>query len=593
MDAGFDLALQFAVRCSGPGAVGVLLNSLAPTGALQLHSTEVCSAVLQQLRPSLHEDVGLPDTMRRQHNPFFRWIMESAASQGRTMEDCGWDLITFAALLRRSLRYADLLRSEKTRSLTAEHLLTIRRWIEDATQPPSPEDKRPWIGVLSSSHYRQLAIDGMKVSWTTLTELDALHVAKIVLTAFYHCVDDTTKTAYPGRIRYALANAPFDQTRLVPGIFLEWQMPLEGQLLLPRSSFWPHDENGERQDLKVLLFSCSLEADSVTARLVVGSVRRFGVKLVASQRTIHPLLRERLYKLEVIAVERLSIQHINTFSVACGAAVYATVVQLDRDRERIGVNLGRLQGLREVVIGSTRMLHLQSPVSRDVSTVVVSCPVPSHTQAFATTVRRTIRRLCLVFGDPFVVSGGGGFEMFLSQYLLHRWSLLPLQQRVPLAATLQAFRDALQAYVRTIIIQRKDGQDTPEDAVDRFKAEMNRSSNFFQIVSVAKKDREPFSCAPPAALADKHPSLTYQPLEMENGEFCSLGWDPNKHCATVAMRVDLSTGFTKSVEGTVLPLKAKRQALLDAMELVEMGSRVLCVAFHPSDDSKEPMVYSV
>jgi len=77
---------------------------------------------------------------------------------------------------------------------------------------------------------------------------------------------------------------------------------------------------------------------------LLGRLARLGVRVVASQRVIHPAARAACRQLGMVPLERLSARHIGPFLRLTGAAPIGSTRLLDD--KLIAAHLGRLGGLR-------------------------------------------------------------------------------------------------------------------------------------------------------------------------------------------------------------------------------------------------------
>ncbi|ESL05421.1 hypothetical protein TRSC58_06932 [Trypanosoma rangeli SC58] len=107
----------------------------------------------------------------------------------------------------------------------------------------------------------------------------------------------------------------FSDVRLVfdHAILLPVSLSLEAQLLLLDSD----DRRGS-----IILFSCSLLIDDSELELFVDLIRSLHISFLASQRILCPALKETLFEMNIVPLERLSLTHSSVVQAVTGATPF-------------------------------------------------------------------------------------------------------------------------------------------------------------------------------------------------------------------------------------------------------------------------------
>lgn len=153
------------------------------------------------------------------------------------------------------------------------------------------------------------------------------------------------------------------------------------------------------------------------------------VTLCASQKLIHPFLKQYLHSLGIVALERLSLRHIAAVRDLSGALVLSTWDRLDQVQR----SLGRLAMVDTRTIGKKTYILMNAVDGSDgtvpkatkrrlrpISTIILAAPDEPSYDELQATVDTTISTLTTLLNNPILVAGGGVTDLHVAAMIRRR-----------------------------------------------------------------------------------------------------------------------------------------------------------------------------
>ncbi|CCD17061.1 unnamed protein product, partial [Trypanosoma congolense IL3000] len=198
----------------------------------------------------------------------------------------------------------------------AEHSLeVIKRWVSDGYEVLGTSNS--WCPLRKKGVFQ--AVKLLFTRSGLLSEAHSIALAQIISQAALE----------ERRIFFTLCNvhklgaqqnlSPYAMNRdsgfgVEKGIFLSLQLPIEAQLLLATG----------RCSGSVLLFSCSLDIGGTRLQTFTNLLKSIQPDFVVSQRLLGPDLKEKLFDMGIVPLERLSLQFCGALQMVTGATPFHT-----------------------------------------------------------------------------------------------------------------------------------------------------------------------------------------------------------------------------------------------------------------------------
>lgn len=568
MDRACDVILMLCRTFAGPfGSIGVA-GSLAPNVSCFLKSVDVCRCALDQLSPridkSTHNENGSPDyneITTSGTEPFFRFVFSHLFAFHERCWDGGWSFLFYTASLWSNVQRAGIPRRRVSASL-----LEVRRWLDELFASP--------VGCCC-----KLTIDGidalvastLHVDWIGMQPQEKDHLRRLVRQALACALHgDVTM---PNALRYASycsTSTPMPALRstVVKGMLIDWQLPLEAELLMQSSS----SRSGA-----VLLFSCDLRHEECEEDLL-RACSAHNVSIVASQRTIDRHLRHALFLNKVLCFERLSIRYASAVESTAGCKVLQSVALL---HSFSAVELQSCVGavtVERFFLGSKEGMRLVGGAASPIHTVVLCAANPAFCNALEGEVKACVRVLCNVLRDGQVVPGGGGFEVFVEQYLGARLAFCDAATSKRLGTLVELMRLTLKNFVHVVCLRGLDYAER-ETAYLSLCDKCREATNFFAVAANVMQ-RKPSTCEAPQPAKPRE--RTGEGVRSANAQPTDImyGWSAHSGRSAIVLtaqqRADASASSAREISSAVLIDNAacKTQALLEAVGVCSSLLRV-------------------
>ncbi|KEG10406.1 hypothetical protein DQ04_03751090 [Trypanosoma grayi] len=209
-----------------------------------------------------------------------------------------------------------------------------------------------------------------------------------------------------------------DPSVLESVVLLPSSLALEAQLLLL-------DTNG--QGGSILLFSCSLQMEGNALNTFVNLLRCLDVGFVASQRVLSCALKEALFDIGVVPLERLSLKYSAVVQVATGATPFHSLQEFLAWMQHTGsadpdsdAHIGKVQ---KIVVSDNDLVWLHG--KEDVATVLVPVEDPVVHDVITKRCEQALQlaRVALRGSSIQNPESLGACEVFFAEYLHHRFLL--------------------------------------------------------------------------------------------------------------------------------------------------------------------------
>lgn len=155
----------------------------------------------------------------------------------------------------------------------------------------------------------------------------------------------------------------------------------------------------------------SMEESEENILLSIGNeLIKYNIKILASQRIVHPFLKTFCFEHNILVLERLSIRYIELFHNISDAKI------ISRWNEEIEPSyIGRIDELNEVEIYSHKYIKIvkKRNIKLPISTMIISASNTFELNEFKILINQILSVLITVSNIPYVVSGGGCFESML------------------------------------------------------------------------------------------------------------------------------------------------------------------------------------
>nr|CAD7194610.1 unnamed protein product [Timema douglasi] len=138
-----------------------------------------------------------------------------------------------------------------------------------------------------------------------------------------------------------------------------------------------------------------------------------GVKIIACQKVVHPMLRMHLRRKGVLLLDRLGTAPAQAVQKLSGAV---PISSLTRYVENLDMMLGRITSVRRLICDGKEYLHLQRK-GGNVTTLFVNAMGEEATIELKVCVEQSLSLLYQLVSQPVVTPGAGCFDMFLAASL--------------------------------------------------------------------------------------------------------------------------------------------------------------------------------
>jgi hypothetical protein len=499
------LLLQIAEHAGGPSSYPFFIAGLS--SASPQHSQK-CSAVLQQVLQRLCPSIDSLATVDAalsgaSTNYCFRWLVTSLAAAAASQTDGGWGMVFICCkLIERVLQdfpFSPHIRLHLAQSRTVREISGAFFQLADEARriiAPGACSSIPLSlhRIQNTSSFVELLINHMRLGSTvvSVSREEEEHVAALLV----DCVVKTSNRhghLNPHKLRMATILSgqmqPLLGSRVLDGIVIDWSLPLEAQVMqacgrLPVTGpcvVFESDLSWHEQDR----WDENPDVDRASVVELLLSAVPGGVAFVMSQRTIDPRIREALAeRCGAVAVERLSIRHIDAVCAATGSSLLHSPADLaDRLRRGSGSGVGFVESLSAMEgspDGRRQFMVLRSraaPDSSSVVTLLLRVSSPAVVENVECKVKSGFRVMCsLLAHGAWLVNGNGSFEseMVLALRRAHQFAVFPERER------------AL-GYLQTVVehyegLQSEWGQREPTSRRDEFRA---KAASFLAALETA------------------------------------------------------------------------------------------------------------
>ena len=448
-------------------------------------------------------------------SPVARLLLQQVTTHSRQYGDGGWGLLLLATgLVLHTRRHLGAVPRPYIEWGLEMSLRWALEFLEDDNNPTrvplcfaETEDLLGLVAAVMGSH--------------PLLELPPeakAHVYSEILLTFLHTLPSGDGPAPSARIQQCLQAAPdvlspLSHSKVVEGVLVDWDLPLEAALLLP--SWRAAAPSAADSVHRVLLFDVCLQptAGSELVPLVpearrrgngaedwcmrfVEQVKALGVKVLLSQKTIHPTLRLQLLHSSILPLERLSIRHMAAVRDLTGCTVVSDV-----HPPRNADVLGTLTSIGEQTIASKRFIHLCNTTKPTYTLFLVGdtrqiLNAMEQAALRTLTVLRSAASQASAPSGAFGLAGAGAFELHLGEYVSARASHLSKEipdatVRAQVNLAVQAFVTCVQAPVKRLV---HSGGNT--DVLQSFAElqEVNACSGFYRQLTGGDQPSLPLKC---------------------------------------------------------------------------------------------------
>eukprot|EP01063_Lacrimia_lanifica_P022958 TRINITY_DN30475_c0_g1_i1.p1 TRINITY_DN30475_c0_g1~~TRINITY_DN30475_c0_g1_i1.p1 ORF type:complete len:737 (+),score=218.27 TRINITY_DN30475_c0_g1_i1:1-2211(+) len=443
--------LGVAAGAAGPHGRGVaMLSGIVNVSAASDEALRMVVEWMHMPRGVGETDVAARRLVLSQH-PFTKLLQQTVSAHVKRCGGGGWHFLYMAAAMA---SWGYTVEETVPPSVMQYTFDVLRDWTVEFFEDQAVGGRRcraaagrPMAALLAT----ELAANAV----LALTPSEAAALASQVVRSVLTVVDPATHKANLECIRYLpVVSEAADPTasELLDGLVIDWGYPLEVALCYGDDAALPLPPEG---GYKVCLFSCCVEPEVtysaaaaggggevtlVEGEGVEGEFERaawsrlfaiferlvsLGVRVVASQKTLHVRLRLWLASRKVVVLERLSIRHIDAFRTATGAVMH--------NAPSLGMpetSFGAATVLEEVTFetahsrgaAAKRYIRVSGP-GRPVVTHVLRHSHLHFLTELEVQVKRAQRMVASALRDPRVVPGGGVTDLALSEYIAARASV--------------------------------------------------------------------------------------------------------------------------------------------------------------------------
>ncbi|RNF02497.1 hypothetical protein TraAM80_06394 [Trypanosoma rangeli] len=216
-------------------------------------------------------------------------------------------------------------------------------------------------------------------------------------------------SAYSGEFPYA--RLVFDHAILLPA-----SLSLEAQLLLLDS----HDRRGS-----IILFSCSLLIEDSELESFVDLLRSLHISFLASQRILCQTLKETLFEMDIVPLERLSLTHSSVVQAVTGAIPFHSLCEFvvwmkSAETGNVSMHVGEVE--KVVTLNDGRIWIYGNG---NIATVVVPIRNPFAVNAIIRDCEHASHVACAILrgfaGQD--LDSTGVYGTFFAEYLYHCYLL--------------------------------------------------------------------------------------------------------------------------------------------------------------------------
>jgi len=146
---------------------------------------------------------------------------------------------------------------------------------------------------------------------------------------------------------------------------------------------------------------------------LVDSLAGEGVAVAASQKTIHPFVKQELVQRGIVPIERLSLRHVDAVASSCGVRPVSAISEAILPQ--LGSHVGTLRKMRVIRLKRKKVLELEPTEDRNMQTVVLTAPSELAMEELSVVSRTVFKVLHAAISSPYVTRGGGCLELILSR----------------------------------------------------------------------------------------------------------------------------------------------------------------------------------
>eukprot|EP01060_Flectonema_neradi_P015998 TRINITY_DN22615_c0_g1_i1.p1 TRINITY_DN22615_c0_g1~~TRINITY_DN22615_c0_g1_i1.p1 ORF type:complete len:616 (+),score=82.50 TRINITY_DN22615_c0_g1_i1:52-1899(+) len=592
---------DIAEGCSSSWGNGA--SVVCPIARVSKKSSEVLRMVTEWMKTDRdgQDDVVTKRLLIAEH-PFTKLLIQSAMGQVTTHGDGGW--LSLSVSTNFIIRFPTI-----TPALIPHAITLCGRWVDEFFSTMNYS-----IDTSSSRHLLTIASNmfGSSAQMLGLSQREIAWLSSLYVQQFLSAINEETEMLSPSLMRYKYlptADTTLLESTLVPHAIIDWDVPLEYRLVTGRKSL----EKYKNKEVQIALFNFCMEPDTADESETIASegspdgvneltnlmklletLVKQGVGVVASQKTIHRSARYYLAKNDVLALERLSIHHIDVVRIISKATIITT-----QSSELSPSLFGTITDLRVLTMSDS-----SSKVS-----IALSGPTPLKTLVVKHSNAHLYKELELLFkhltksmishmADPRVGPGAGVTEFLLSEYLINKCTHMQSATTEPGVSNLAPFMRSevekvirvFASVMRNIASNRSKGMNLA-NCGDQFNSNNHRASLAFSmgVDPMDRVGRKLFGPrAPPGTVFREGRSVVPSANDMNNtrtevgGElptlpnrckYHSLRY-PNDTLSVVAAFDDDGLLDTSDDNDFILPvvdsISAKRAAITSALDVSAM-----------------------
>jgi len=277
------------------------------------------------------------------------------------------------------------------------------------------------------------------------------HVAQQVVKAWINALPQPT----PFNIRIAKINNSYRNTRVLEDNTLLIEEPLAPEIA---AIITKHNSKTLNTTHHVIVYECGLDFDTIfassskkTNSIKIGkrkAILQFitklkdkNIRIVASQKVIHPLIKHLLVSNDIIPLERLSLRHVDLFKHLCQCEL---IKQVDLAVELLDeLSIGLCKSITSVSIGDKQYVQFNNYIDacivvlifrcsflqitgsgaakqQPITTLLLTCKSLLIFDEYETIVRAILQACTILAKNPKVVPGAGATELALYNYIMQQ-----------------------------------------------------------------------------------------------------------------------------------------------------------------------------
>ena len=414
---------EIAAGCSGSWGDGATV--ICSIARVSKKSGEVLRMVTEWMRTNREDcdDVTSKRLLLNEH-PFTKLLIQSVSGQIALYGDGGW--LTLSVATDFVMRYPSI-----TPSLIPHSITLCGRWTDEFFSTMNYS-----INTSSAKHLLTVAANmfGSSAQMLGISQTEIAWLSSLYVQQFLSSINEETEMLSPSLMRYkfvATQQASFLDSFLLPQAVIDWDIPIEYKLIAGKKTI----EKYKNKNVTIALFDFCLEPDSTSENEIVteksnGDVNEMTnlmtlmttlvnhkVGIVASQKTIHRTARYYLAHNGILALERLSIYHIDVVRLISKSTIITNTNSNKICKDYFGTitnfeTLSLSKSTSKISIALSGIVPIQTLIIKHVSKHV-------HSE-LELIFKNLTKSLIAHMADPRVGPGAGITEFLLSEYLSNK-----------------------------------------------------------------------------------------------------------------------------------------------------------------------------